>query len=110
VSADLDNFTSEIYARFTKDFEAHKPCETCSKATGRETMCPAGRARYEQMLGELGDPRFKPDKAPELCADCKAKTVVAPGEAVTVCTACARTGLTFHGWIRDGVFYSTRQV
>ena len=54
-SADI----SEIERRFSEDHAAHLPCTICSAATGRESMCAMGRARYEQMLRELGDPRFQ---------------------------------------------------
>jgi hypothetical protein len=69
-------------------------------------MCPKGRERYERMLGELGDDRFRP----KLCDECKAKKPGPNGEPPEVCRDCATKALTFHGWIRDGVFYDTRDV
>ncbi len=33
--------------------ETHNDCSTCKSAHGKESMCPAGRARYVQMLNEM---------------------------------------------------------
>jgi len=56
------------------------------------------------MADEITDapPERKP---PELCEACKAREPGAPA-----CRECSVKALTFHGWIRDGVFYDTRAI
>jgi hypothetical protein len=46
---------ASIYQRFVLAFEKHKPCATCTGATGKDEMCDEGRRLYVGMLSEIDE-------------------------------------------------------